>query len=274
MSRFASRLERLELKYLVDEKVAAAVRADLDLFCRGDPHNAGQDAGHRDGSSTLTGASPAARGYRVSSLYLDSPALAFHEAKERGDAERLKLRVRTYSRESPAVLELKRRVCDVIDKTRAAVDRKDVERAARGLAGSENLGRVERGFLDRFAHAVAESGAQPHIQYEREAYVSLVDHYARVTFDRQIQARRAKGWDLDPGDRGWCAFDDSWSHEPSGCVILELKCQSLVPMWVLDLVRRHRLKRQSFSKYSVGIHLTGLAAGEDRKARRSARWVV
>ena len=70
----------------------------------------------------------------IDSLYLDTPALAFHQAKERGDPERLKLRIRTYPKHSPAVLELKRKVSDVIDKTRAVVDRKLVEDAAKGLA--------------------------------------------------------------------------------------------------------------------------------------------
>ena len=56
-------------------------------------------------------------------------------------------------------------------------------------------------------------------------------------------------------------------------VVLELKCQSSIPSWISDLVRTQSLGRQSFSKYSVGVHLTGVRQGEDLMAKRSARWV-
>ena len=263
MSSFESRFERLELKYLIDEATAARVRRDIAPFCHPDPHN----------PSPLPGAP---RGYGVSSLYLDSPGLAFYNAKERGDSERLKLRVRTYGKSPRAVIEVKRRVADVIDKTRASIAREDVERIANGSAGSGYANTEEERFLGDFGRLVAQAGAQPtlHLRYEREAFASFVDHYARVTFDRRIQARRTSSWDLDPGLNDWSQFAHHWLREEAErSVVLELKCQSMIPWWVTDLICTHELNRQSFSKYSVGIHLTGLHMGEDRTARRSARWM-
>lgn len=264
MGSFESRFERLELKYLIDEATAERVRRGLEPFCRPDPHNATADG---------SGAMP---GYPVSSLYLDSPGLAFYHAKERGDAERIKLRVRTYGSAPFAVMELKRRVADVIDKTRTTVDRKDAEGAAEGTLASPPDSPEARRFLDGFALAVARAGAVPtlHLRYQREAYASVVDHYARVTFDRRIEARRTSCWDLDPNDDDWSHFDRHWLRDESDrSVVLELKCQSSIPFWLTDLVRAHALGRQSFSKYSVGIYLTGVRAGEDRMAKRSSRWV-
>ncbi len=261
MSSFESRFERLELKYLIDEATAEEVRRDVEPFCVPDSHN--PDAG-------------GPRGYPVSSLYLDSPALAFYHAKERGDAERLKLRVRTYGSSPQAVLERKRRVANVIDKTRAAVDRKDAERASLGLIdlGPEHLEATL--FLSDFASLVARSGAEPTllVRYEREAFAGDVDHYARVTFDRRIEARRSGTWDLDPLAGRWTRFDEHWHREDEHRrVVLELKCQSIVPGWLTDLIRKHALQQQSFSKYSIGIHLTGVEQGYDLLARRSARWM-
>ena len=264
MGSFESRFERLELKYLIDEATAERVRRAIEPFCKPDLHNTSP---HRSGAT---------RGYLVSSLYLDSPGLRFHHAKERGEPERLKLRIRTYTNAPFAVLELKRRVADVIDKTRATVDRKDVEHVAQGWVYSPPESPEVRHFLDDFALEVARNGALPtlHVRYEREAYSSFVDHYARVTFDRCIRARRTSEWNLEPDDEGWSHFDRHWLRdETQRSVVLELKCQSSIPWWISDLVRTQALGRQSFSKYSVGVHLTGVRQGEHLMAKRSSRWV-
>jgi SPX domain protein involved in polyphosphate accumulation len=264
MGNFESRFERLELKYLIDEATAERVRRDIEPFCQPDPHS---QASQGPGGTW---------GYAVSSLYLDSPNLAFYRAKERGDAERIKLRIRTYGDAPFAVMELKRRVADVIDKTRATVDRKDVERVAQGWVDAPPESPDVMRFLSNFALTVARAGALPtlHLRYHREAYASVVDHYARVTFDRHIEAQRTSSWDLDPDDAGWSHFDRHWLRaETERAVVLELKCQSSIPWWVTDLVRAHALDRQSFSKYSIGIHLTGVRDGEDLMAKRSSRWM-
>lgn len=264
MSSFESRFERLELKYLINEATAERVRRDIAPFCRPDSHN-----------GTGSGLYPV-RGYHVSSLYLDSPSLAFYRAKERGDAERVKLRLRTYGASPFAVLELKRRVADVIDKTRATVDRKDVERVAQGWMDSPPESPEERRFLSDFALTAARAGALPtlHLRYEREAYASVVDHYARVTFDRHIAAKRTSSWDLDPDGEDWDRFDDHWARaESERSVVLELKCQSSIPWWITDLVRAHGLMRQSFSKYSVGVHLSRVREGANLSPKRSSRWM-
>lgn len=262
MSRFDSRLERLELKYLVSENVADLIRSDIESYCHGDSHN------RHSGSSRF--------GYPITSLYLDTPNLAFHRSKERGDAERIKLRVRGYRPGGVAVLECKRRVSDVIDKTRASVDSKDVEAATRGDIDPGPSHPAAAGFFRDFASHVARSGAEPTllIRYDREAWVSEVDHYARVTFDRSIEACRTRDWNLSAKRSGWVAFDESWTRgEGRRRVVLELKCQSQVPWWMIALIRKYALDRQSFSKYSIGIHLTGRAQGEDLLGRRSTRWM-
>lgn len=254
MSPFQTRFERLELKFLVDEVQAARVRDQLVPYCTADPH------------------SQAGQGYPIRSLYLDTPALAFHAAKERGDPDRVKLRVRTYSETSPATLEVKRRHSDIIDKTRAVVGRDSVEDAARGLPVPVRA-QASEGFLQEFARVVSVSGAGPTltVRYEREAYESVVDRYARVTFDRHIEVQPSRDWSLR-ADGDWCAFDDRWGNaRPTAPVVLEIKCENRVPWWVTDLVRRNELVRTSFSKYSIGIALTQLQAGRAIGRSRSLR---
>ena len=261
MSAFEARLERLELKYLVDERTAEGVRRDIAGYCRADAHS---EAARSLGES----------GYAITSLYLDSPGLAFHRAKERGDSDRLKLRVRTYDESSPAVLEIKRRCADVIDKSRALVPRDQVEHIASAGLVPDDLQTSDTRMAEAFAMLAARHGAEPslRVRYLREAYVSEVDDYARITFDRRIEAQRATSWALQSGRDRWSAFDDHWQPDQRiSNVVLEIKCHASVPFWVTDLIRRHRLRRCSFSKYSIGIHITDHERGFGSMMRRSAK---
>jgi len=265
LAGFEKRLQRLELKYLIEEPTVDRIRREIELYCEPDEHNPSRSGRYQR---------PDPLGYEIYSLYLDSPNLAFHRAKMRGDPERLKLRIRTYSKSSPALLELKRRVSDVIDKTRVLVDRKQAEEAAAGLAAPVEDGPQARHALNEFSRIVAESGAGPtlYVRYEREAYASVVDDYARVCFDRHIGAQRIQSWDLDPDPDGWREFDHYWQPELADrSVVLELKCQSTIPPWLSDLVRRHSLSRTSFSKYSTGIYLTRRISGGRTRPARDAK---
>jgi SPX domain protein involved in polyphosphate accumulation len=265
MSRLETRFQRLERKYLIDEYAADRIRRDIELVCDPDAHNPSR-TGRREHPDQL--------GYEISSLYLDSPDLAFYRANMRGDWERLKLRARTYSKTSPALLEVKRRVSDVIDKTRVMVDRWQLAEAAAGLAPPAHDDPEARHSLSEFSRIIAEVGAQPTlmVRYEREAYVSIVDEYARVCFDRQISAVRTESWDFEFDPYQCCHFAHHWRSDlGAGCLVLELKCQSAIPHWMTDLVQRHALNRTSFSKYAVGIHLSGHLAGERKRPLRDAR---
>lgn len=262
MQRFDTQVQRLELKYLVDEATAVRIRRELEPYCRMDEHCA---AG-TDGASDAVPDS-----YLTHTLYLDTPSLAFHRAKERGDPERFKLRVRSYSGRGAAVFEIKRRSHDVIDKTRAVVERGGIEAAARGFGKPLDDRLEERHLLAQFSRLVATTGAGPSllVRYWREAHASRVDPYARVTFDRRVAVQRTRAWDhRGHGDR-WCKFEHHLSDRaPRPFVILEFKCPLQVPNWVLDLVRRHDLTRRSVSKYSIGIYMTGLRDGAPSLVRR------
>ena len=243
--------------------MAASVRRSLDPYCQADPYNV---SGRPEGSGRP--------GYVIRSLYLDTPSLAFHRAKERGDPERFKLRIRRYEGSTPPFLELKRRYSDFIAKTRFPVAEDQIEEAALGQAKPRNEGTAARRFLQEFSRLVVSSGAGPSllVRYEREAYVSLVDEYARLSFDRRVAAQRVRSWDLDGDADEWCELEDHLSAgTPWSLVTLEIKCGSRVPYWISDILRGHDLRRRSFSKYSIGIYMTGCQQGISSHARRVGR---
>jgi SPX domain protein involved in polyphosphate accumulation len=261
MKGFETRFERLELKFVVDESKAQRVRQALEPYCRADEHN-------------VTGLAAGLPGYGIRSLYLDTPSLEFFRSKERGDPTRMKLRVRKYQGPGPLSLELKHKTAQVIQKTRVMIDHAGVEQSARGRGKLWEETPEGRHFAQHFAYLVASSGAEPAllVAYNREAYTSTVDDYARVTMDREIAAQRADGWDLDGDPERWCEVRHFLAPSaPKPLVVLELKCRSLVPHWITELIRRHELRIQSFSKYSIGIQITGRALGTASLTRRCGR---
>jgi len=253
MRAFETRYERLELKYTVGEELAERVRRSIAPFCEPDAHNAA--------SSPASGRP----GYPIQSLYLDSPSLELHRAKERGDPERMKLRIRTYQRSGVlAVVELKRRSSDIIEKIRVPVRRSSIGDPASPLGSPVDGGARTAADFARCTLLASTLGAQPtlFVHYQREAYTSLVDEYARVTFDRAIRFQRTRNWDLSPSRDRWTLLEHHTGEAaPRPLVVLEVKCHSTVPGWVADVIRRHDLRRDSFSKYSIGIYATSVEEG-------------
>ena len=239
-------VERREYKYLIDEETAHRLRDAVAPFCRPDAYAKRQNSG----------------AYTISSVYYDTPALDLYHANVRELVDRFKLRVRTYPGhpKGPAFLEVKRRVSDVINKTRGALPKtvlgsllelsaKDLPR----LAGDGHAAAVER-----FLSLVHTYQARPRlvVRYEREAWVSLVDSYARVTFDRDVRCQPAQDLVSAPKPRQWRNNDDALSQQHGlrgSKVILELKFTSAAPSWMMHIVQSFDLFRAAFSKYGTSV---------------------
>ncbi|MDX9720517.1 MAG: polyphosphate polymerase domain-containing protein [Myxococcota bacterium] len=255
----ANRIQRFELKYLIDRESVGLLRSEIAPYCRADAHNPAPNTG-----------------YAIHSIYADTPDWFLFHASRRNDFERIKLRLRSYQ-SGPAFLEVKRKVGEVIEKTRARVHREDVEEAVTGFLCPQQP-EQQRG-LSRFAYFAARLGASPRIlvSYLREAYVSEVDGYARVTFDHSITAREWESWSLncEQPEPIPLTLDDAWQYDGlRSPTVLELKCESRVPYWLLDLIRRHRLQRSGFSKYCYGaLAVTRRLSGLDHAFLESKVYV-
>ncbi|MBN1944619.1 MAG: polyphosphate polymerase domain-containing protein [Bradymonadales bacterium] len=241
MYNHASFIERFELKYLIDEETASRIRKYALTFCQPDRHNP----------------PPPQVGYLIKTLYLDTPSFAFHRAKMDNHSDRFKLRIRSYDDTGPIRFEIKRKVIDVIHKRRATVPRSAVARTVEGyLPDQPGLAPGERNTLEQFARIAARTGARPVtlVCYQREAYVSEIDNYGRVTFDRKLVYQAMEDWDNVGDPRCFIPLDGYWlydgMHSP---VILELKCEVRVPIWISDIIRGFNLRQQGFSKYSHSI---------------------
>ncbi|MCC6554510.1 MAG: polyphosphate polymerase domain-containing protein [Polyangiaceae bacterium] len=246
-------MERYEYKYLVPERVVPAIREAALAVSRIDEY-----------------ARPDGR-YAIRSLYFDTPRYDLYWANEREQADRFKVRARCYpGNPGPVFLEVKRRVKDVIVKTRGPVPADAWRDVLRGrLAPLEAVSRSARAAAERFILVVERHHLRPAVlvEYEREAYVSLVDKYARLTFDRRIVVQEKDAIDLEASPVRWRPIDHpAQTRTTEPICVLELKFEQRPPAWMSALVRRLDLVRYSFSKYCYGVS-AALTLPELRAAR-------
>jgi hypothetical protein len=242
-------LQRWELKYIIGEAKALAIRDFVKSYLELDEH--------AQGKPDLA--------YAIHSLYLDSDQLATYWDTINGLMNRLKLRLRYYADgpEAPVFFEIKRRSNDAILKKRGGVRREAVDWLMSGqLPEPRHLLSCQPWQLDavqRFSHLMLDLQASPklHVTYLREAWVSTHDNSIRVTMDRNIRSAPEFACRLGI-DLGRCV-------KPFGNqVVLELKFTGHYPNWFRDLVGIFNLARTSASKYADGVEMIG----EDQLYRR------
>jgi hypothetical protein len=240
----ATMIERREYKYLIDRETAAGVRAAIKPFCQLD---------------AFAAKSPN-RTYTVETLYLDTPDLSLFWANDHEQVDRVKMRVRGYAEAptAPVYLEVKRRINDVIAKSRGKVSRDLCMRLLGDPASAipASITGKDRVAVERFMALARTIHIQPFtlVRYEREPYFSLIDDYARVTFDTHIRAHKIDSLTFEPDGRCWRALDDVVTQRSShSMVVLELKFTTHVPLWMVNIARSFGLVRGGYSKYGNSI---------------------
>lgn len=217
-----------------------AIRVAARTTCRLDEHA-------KDGGS-----------YAIRSLYLDTDQYHLYWANEREQRDRFKARIRTYpGKPAPVFFEIKRRVGDVIVKTRAAVPERLWKQVLSDPASvTKAIPPYAARGLERFYMLAHTYHLKPRVlvEYDREAYVSVVDNYARLTFDRRVVCQARETLDFEASPSRWRAVDHpAKTATPEPVCVLELKFERRAPRWMVDLVKRLELVRLSFSKYCYSV---------------------
>lgn len=239
-----SLLERYELKYLIPEEMVEPISSFVSAYCDLDYYSEKQ----RDGY------------YPINSLYFDSPCFIFLRRRLHRLPSRYNLRIRSYGSSDglPCFFEVKHKKNKQIRKYRARIEDKGwAERFTFPGYHEENAGQEKNAAMAQlFRHLALSNNASPKIltQYKRKAFISNVDDYARVTFDKALKYQARSAYNLLPGPEAMINYDDSTIFDPGAGIILELKCYtSSVPLWMLDLIRCFNLKQGRFSKYAAGM---------------------
>ena len=233
---------RFELKYIVSREEADRLRDIVRVYLLPDEFTRGKEG----------------YGYFVHSLYLDSLDLKTYEETEQGSRNRFKLRIRFYddNPDSPCFLEVKRRECDRILKTRAMVSKAAAERFCRTgvLPGPEDLLKPSpshmKGLLN-FNRLATLIDARPaaYTSYRREGYEGEFDNRERITFDHDRRGAPFTG-------RLSIAGREHWKQPRVGGIVFEMKYTDDPPPWMPVIARLRNLERTACKKYILCLEET------------------
>ena len=188
--------------------------------------------------------------YGIYNIYYDTPSNLLIRRSIEKPYFKEKLRLRSYY--SPAApdasvfLEIKRKIGGIVTKRRVAMTLEDAEAyiATRTRPYYERfIDKQVMKELDVFLNSYDSIAPRQYISYQRAAFFGKDDHDFRLTFDRQITARRS---------------DLSLSKESYGEQILlptqrimEVKITGAFPLWMTHALSELGIRRKSFSKYGT-----------------------
>lgn len=244
------RFNRYELKYLLPARQAGALMADLTGMVRPDEHGG-------------------ERGYRVASLYFDSPGFDMYRAKLDGLKFRRKLRLRVYPDERDrfprGMVEIKQRVNRTVQKRRIDLPFDAAEALCRGEAPPGALDEMDEQVVSEVRYLVAAMHLRPAcvVSYWRRAFVGgRYDLGLRITFDTLLRSR-VRPPSLRAGWGGSLFLPPDW------CV-MEVKVNDSVPDWVVSWLARHNCQLHRVSKYCAGLSHARSQRIETRSAPAAA----
>ena len=225
---------RYELKYRITEAQAAAVKRYIQPYIPMDRYS----KIHRNGQ------------YPISSLYFDSDRLTLCNETLTGKKNRFKLRIRGYSddADSPRFVEVKRRINNMIIKSRARISEEAIDPILSGKDYARNLTGSDKEAIRQFQLYIKALAARPMImvRYLREAFEDNTDNRVRITFDRELGCKTT-------GESRVALNGGGWQKLPIDFVILEIKFTSRYPAWLSEMVKATCLYQTAMSKYASSV---------------------
>ncbi|MBI4819759.1 MAG: polyphosphate polymerase domain-containing protein [Deltaproteobacteria bacterium] len=238
------RFNRYELKYIITSRDRDRLLPTIEAYMQAD----------REGGPN----------YRVTSLYFDSADFACYRAKLDGVNYRRKLRIRRYGglglppgADPLVMVEIKQRINRTTQKRRLATSLSKAYALCEGVAIPDELllNPLDRAVAEEVTFLVGALQLRPTvvISYDRQAFAgSTFEPGLRITFDSMLTAGPA-GEGLGPPKNPLPITKDDG-------VILEVKANDVVPLWVSRLLAANGCTVRRFSKYCAGVaRLFGLS---------------
>lgn len=213
--------QRRELKFLLNEVQCRIVQEALRRRMEPDPH----------GLSTIC------------NLYYDTPDYRLIRHSLSRPVYKEKLRLRCYGQAKPDAdifLELKKKYKGVVYKRRVKVTEPEATAFMNRTGVLHKQNQISREIL-YFRDFYQTLSPKVYLCYDREAWYDPVDRGFRMTLDRNVRYRTA---DLSLAS----PFGGREILKP-GQTLLEVKAEGAVPLWLVELLTREQIHKQSFSKY-------------------------
>ena len=214
---------RCELKYILTSEQREAVLTAMD------PHMIPDEFCH----ST------------VRNIYFDTDNYRLIRRSIEKPVYKEKLRLRSYSRanrHSGVFIELKKKYKGIVYKRRMTLCEGDATDWLEGKMPCRSDSQIARE-IDYFRSYYAPLRPVCFLSYHRVAYTARDGTPFRVTFDDRILAR-TDDLSLESEVYGTPLLEE-------GKVLMELKCTGGIPLWMVEILSRHKLRKTSFSKYGT-----------------------
>ena len=228
--RYHRSFNRFELKYRLHYEQVKAFLGRIAEYVRPDPHN------------------EALGFYPIVSLYYDSPDLVCFREKMNGLKFRRKVRIRLYNEDhNQAFLEIKQRVDRTIQKRRARGPLGQIMSHLDLTEGRMDASSDDEVYGEAF-FLVHERRLEPKIivSYNREAYFGIYEPGLRITVDKYLRYGKYIG-DFDFSFCGGAFF------LPHYDVILEVKFNDAIPLWLCNALNSFNFQQTRISKYSKAV---------------------
>ena len=180
----------------------------------------------------------------VCSLYLDTPNYLLIRNSIDAKTYKEKLRLRCYNvpdLETKVFLEIKKKFKRVVYKRREAMP---LSVAYNYIQKGEKP--IDSQIMREIDYTMKRYGfPQPSmlVAYEREAYFAPDHSHLRITFDNNIRYR-TEDLALEKGNNGTTILPDDE-------MIMEIKTDSSMPLWLSDALDKCKIYPTSFSKYGT-----------------------
>jgi len=197
-------LQRYESKFVIPEYMVESISDFASVYCSLDKYSEKAEDNF----------------YRVNNLYFDTPNYLFLMRRIDLAENRFNMRVRTYSDASatPCYFEIKQKNINIIKKYRAAVYDHNWHHVfdVPGYVLHKQKGQKATANANLFVHMAYAYNATPKVlsQYLRKAYVSDINDYGRVTFDRDLRYQPAEGYSLMPDEHKMVPLDHEGIFDP------------------------------------------------------------
>lgn len=186
--------------------------------------------------------------YTITNLYYDTADHFLIHTSLLKPRYKEKLRLRAYgvpSLEDKVYIEIKKKVSGLVNKRRSGIVLADAYRfVTAGLLPAPQPIQNRQVFHE-IAYMLQQYPLQPrlYLAYDRRAYFACTDHDLRISFDRNIRARRT-ALQLEVGDQGRPLIT-------SDQVVMEIKAAQSMPVWLTRLLAEHNIYSRNFSKYGT-----------------------
>jgi len=193
-------------------------------------------------------------GYNVFSIYFDTDNFRFYREKIEGLEKRVKFRIRSYKKNQDddslrgLFLEIKAKENLTIIKDRVFLPHDTCSRLISNNIDVENLSDfADHYVVKKFIYYHKRWHIKPvaAIQYKRLPLMLKHYHNFRITFDHSIKCKDASMLNMDFSTADYCL--------PNRLVVLEVKFNNKMPLWLMNCIKHHNLTQRRISKYALAI---------------------